>query len=310
MNDECPDVSIITATYNRSNVLRHTIESVQRQQCPWSWELIIVGDACTDDTEAVVQGFKDPRISFFNMETSFGEQSGPNNEGFRRAKGRYIAYLNHDDLWFPDHLAQAVSHLIQTDCDGVFCQGFILFPDQTLRLCGVSQDGSYHPNISVPASLWLMKRETIERLNGWRPAGEMIIIPSQDFLLRAAGAGLHIRMVNAATAVLIQSGRRRNCYARRDEQEQAEALQRMKEDPFYREHLLHKGLVRHEMLDKSIPIWPLFRRLAHNSLKRLGRLLGINPALMIYLVTFRRKGSMIRRLRRRRGLSASVPGKK
>ncbi len=249
MNDLCPDISIITATYNRSNVLRYTIESVQRQQGPYSWELIIVGDACTDDTEAVVKGFKDPRISFFNMETSFGEQSGPNNEGFNRAKGRYIAYLNHDDLWFPDHLAQAMSHLIQSDCDGVFSQGILLLPNQTVRLCGVSGNGLYHDNMGVPASLWLMKRETIERLNGWRPAKDMILVPSQDLLVRSLKAGMSIRMVNAATAILIQSGRRKLCYAKRDEHEQAQAMQRMKTDPYYREFLLHHGLAGYERLD-------------------------------------------------------------
>jgi len=306
MNDSYPVISVITATYNRSNVLRHTIESVQRQECPYSWEHIIVGDGCTDDTEAVVREFNDPRLSFFNLENSVGEQSGPNNEGFKRARGRYIAYLNHDDLWFPDHLSLAMKALIESDRDGVFCQGFILSPDQAVRLCGVSQDGSYHLNMSVPASLWVMKRETIESLNGWRPARDMVIVPSQDFLIRALKAGLHIRMVDVATAILIQSGSRKNCYVRRDEQEQADALQSMKTNPFFREYLLHKGLVRYEMLDRSIPIWPLFLRMSYNILKRMGQFLGITPVYMFSLLTFCRKGSRIRRLRRMRGLSENV----
>jgi glycosyltransferase involved in cell wall biosynthesis len=66
------------------------------------WELIVVGDRCTDDTEVVVRGFPDPRIRFVNLERNFGEQSVPNNEGVRLAQGRFIAYLNHDDLWLPE----------------------------------------------------------------------------------------------------------------------------------------------------------------------------------------------------------------
>ena len=90
-------VSIITATYNRSEVLKWAIRSVLAQTfC--DWELIVVGDACTDDTEQVVASFTDPRIRFVNRSTSFGEQSGPNNDGFFLANGRLIAYLNHDDL--------------------------------------------------------------------------------------------------------------------------------------------------------------------------------------------------------------------
>jgi len=55
-----PTVSIIIATYNRSRVLRHAIESVRNSRFA-DWELIVVGDACTDDTAACVAAFGDPR---------------------------------------------------------------------------------------------------------------------------------------------------------------------------------------------------------------------------------------------------------
>lgn len=58
-----PEISVITATYNRSNALALAIRTVLWQTCP-DWELIVVGDHCTDDTEDVVRGFPDPRIRF------------------------------------------------------------------------------------------------------------------------------------------------------------------------------------------------------------------------------------------------------
>src|SRR5262249_37890681 len=62
-----PRVSILTATYNRSNVLRLVGETVRRQTVS-EWEWIVVGDACTDNTADVVTSFGDPRIRFVNLE--------------------------------------------------------------------------------------------------------------------------------------------------------------------------------------------------------------------------------------------------
>jgi len=58
-----PLVSVITATYNRSNVLALAIESVRWQNL-CDWELLVIGDAWTDDTEQVVASFADPRIHY------------------------------------------------------------------------------------------------------------------------------------------------------------------------------------------------------------------------------------------------------
>ena len=68
-----PRVSIITSTFNRSNVLRLAIASVRRSTFE-DWELLVVGDHCTDDTEAVVSAFGDSRIRFFNLPQNHGEQ--------------------------------------------------------------------------------------------------------------------------------------------------------------------------------------------------------------------------------------------
>jgi GT2 family glycosyltransferase len=59
-----------------------------RAQTRSDWELIVVGDACTDDTADVVATFPDPRIRFVNLPENVGEQSGPNNEGVRLGHGR------------------------------------------------------------------------------------------------------------------------------------------------------------------------------------------------------------------------------
>src|SRR4029077_16679146 len=95
-------------TYNRSRVLRHAVASVLGQSFA-DFELLVVGDGCTDDSAAVVAGFADPRLRWINLPANSGHQSAPNNEGLRQAKGELIAYLGHDDLWLPHHLQVMVA---------------------------------------------------------------------------------------------------------------------------------------------------------------------------------------------------------
>jgi glycosyltransferase involved in cell wall biosynthesis len=153
-----PAISIITATYNRSNVLRYSIESLLRSEFA-DWELLMIGDACTDDTEKVVASFADSRIRFHNLKNNFGEQSGPNNEGFKLACGKYIAYLNHDDHYFPDHLGTCLQCLETTNSDLVFAATAAAAqrtPDQLaahdwrFRFLGVSASGYYEPYLFAP----------------------------------------------------------------------------------------------------------------------------------------------------------------
>jgi len=94
-----PSFSIICATYNRSSLLKRAIMSVLNQQFK-DFELIIVNDGSTDETEGVVRSFKDRRIVYFKNETN----RGPNharNIGLKHASGRYIALLDDDDTLSP-----------------------------------------------------------------------------------------------------------------------------------------------------------------------------------------------------------------
>ena len=89
-----PAVTVIIQTFNRSNILPYAIGSVLWQTCG-DWDLLVIGDGCTDDSAQVVARYTDPRVRFINLQQRVGDQSGPNNEGARIVRGRYIAYLNH-----------------------------------------------------------------------------------------------------------------------------------------------------------------------------------------------------------------------
>jgi hypothetical protein len=141
-----PLVSVVMATYNRSNIIGYSIRSLLASTLQ-DWELIVVGDACTDDTEAVVAAFSDPRIRFVNLERNCGEQSGPNNAGVALARGRYLAFLNHDDLWLPGHLAALLGAIEADRADLAFSIGMLVV-QTTARWILLGRGGHQHGPLS------------------------------------------------------------------------------------------------------------------------------------------------------------------
>src|SRR6266540_368634 len=111
-----PRVTVLIPTYNWSSVLRYALRSALSQTFT-DFEVVVVGDGCTDDSESVVASAGDARVRWINLPGNTGHQSGPNNEGLRQARGEIIAYLGHDDLWLPHHLAVLVDAIDATGSD-------------------------------------------------------------------------------------------------------------------------------------------------------------------------------------------------
>jgi teichuronic acid biosynthesis glycosyltransferase TuaG len=104
-------VSIITPTYNAEKFITETLKSVQNQTYQ-NWEMILVDDASTDETVKVISDFaeKDSRIKLFKLEKNSGNGFA-RNIALEKAVGKYIAYLDADDLWFPNKLEKQVEFL-------------------------------------------------------------------------------------------------------------------------------------------------------------------------------------------------------
>ena len=91
-------VSIITPSYNTAKFIGKTIESVQNQTYQ-NWEMIIVDDCSTDNTDEVVDGYlSDKRIKYIKNEKNSGAAVS-RNRALREAKGKWITFLDSDDLW-------------------------------------------------------------------------------------------------------------------------------------------------------------------------------------------------------------------
>jgi glycosyltransferase involved in cell wall biosynthesis len=102
-------VSIIMPSYNTSKYISETIESVLAQSYA-NWELIIVDDCSADDTDKVISGVEDKRIKYYKNEKNSGAAVS-RNKALREAKGKWIAFLDSDDLWSPEKLEKQIAFM-------------------------------------------------------------------------------------------------------------------------------------------------------------------------------------------------------
>lgn len=102
-------VSVLMRTYNRTDEIRESIESVLDQTLT-DLELIVINDHGDPAIEAIVTGYSDHRIRYQRLPKNAG-QGGALNAGLVLARGRYVAFLDDDDVYLPDHLANLVQHL-------------------------------------------------------------------------------------------------------------------------------------------------------------------------------------------------------
>lgn len=103
--------SIVMPSYNCARFIADSIKSVIAQTYT-DWELIIVDDCSTDDTEAIVASFCDDRIRYIRNEKNSGAAIS-RNRALREAKGRWIAFLDSDDLWLPEKLEKQIGFMME-----------------------------------------------------------------------------------------------------------------------------------------------------------------------------------------------------
>ena len=98
-------VSVIMPCHNGADYLANSIQSVIDQTYK-DWELLIVDDGSTDNSLQIIKEFAaaDPRIRFFPIEKASGSPTYPRNVGIQNAVGRFIAFLDCDDMWLPEKL--------------------------------------------------------------------------------------------------------------------------------------------------------------------------------------------------------------
>lgn len=309
-----PLISIITATFKGSHFLVHSIPSVINQDYQ-NWELIVVGDGCTDETEQVVNGFGDSRIHFFNLEKNSGQQATPNNLGLQKAKGEFVCFLNQDDLFFPDHLSKSLEEIQISNADFVIVPGIKVMSSKKedfekgnfqVQLCSVHPDGRYSTNVFSVASTWFFKREVIQKLGPWKLEQELYITPSQEWVFRASRLGIRFHFPNHVGVLVLLSGERKNSYLNKFSHEHDYFSSRINNREF-KNLLLEKAAVfAYKELQNQLFFRPkiLIKRVFGLPLDWILLQLGIHPNAARNRRAWGNKGNLIKKVRKDTGLEA------
>jgi len=112
-------VSIITPCYNSAEFIEETIQSVLSQTYE-NWEWIITDDLSRDNTVEILKQYNDPRIKVHILERN-GGAGNARNKSLERAQGRYIAFLDSDDYWYPEYLETMISTMKDKHKELVYC---------------------------------------------------------------------------------------------------------------------------------------------------------------------------------------------
>lgn len=103
-------VSIVMPTWNCARFIGESIESVRRQSYR-NWELLVVDDCSSDNTEEIVMSFGDSRIRYIRNAVNSGAAVS-RNRALKEARGRWIAFLDSDDLWTADKLERQIAFMV------------------------------------------------------------------------------------------------------------------------------------------------------------------------------------------------------
>jgi glycosyltransferase involved in cell wall biosynthesis len=230
-------ISIVIPTYNWSNVLKLAIKSVLWQTYQ-NFEIIVVGDACTDDSEEVVKSFNDSRIKWFNLEKNSGNQSMPNNFGIEKANGEWIAHLGHDDIWHPNHLEDLVKcsndsifrystglYIGPDNEETEFKDRFVLFGFNTYK---EDQEKIFH----IPPSCIMYKKYIYQEIGQWKDYKEICQPPDMEYILRALKFSRNkISLTKKLTVFKFNSAWRKNSYVLKPNHQQLEFIKKIEKNP-------------------------------------------------------------------------------
>lgn len=191
-------VSVVIPSYNHAHLITRALQSVQRQE--WrSWEVLVVDNHSTDDTDAVLAPFLSERVRLLKIHNN-GIIAASRNLGIREARGEWVAFLDSDDWWTDDKLSTCM-RLALDGADVVFHDLAMVgangkaHPWRRSRSRAVAspayedlvRNGNALPNSSVVA-----RKSLLLEIGGLREERDLVGWEDYDGWLRLAGAGARL----------------------------------------------------------------------------------------------------------------------
>jgi len=186
-------ISVIVPTYNRADLISETIESILNQTYK-NFELIIVDDGSTDNTEEVIRKFKDSRIKYIKTD-NWGGPARPRNTGIKKAKGEYIAFCDDDDIWLPKKLEKQIRVFQISNETAMLYTRFKtiegdvisnrIFPENGKYKSGNIFKSLYLRNFIACSSV-MVKRSVLDQVGFFNTDPNLIAVEDADLWLRIA----------------------------------------------------------------------------------------------------------------------------
>jgi teichuronic acid biosynthesis glycosyltransferase TuaG len=190
-----PKVSIVIPTYNQAHFLGAALASVIAQT-ETDWEAIVVNNFSDDDSIAVVEQFADPRISRIDFRNN-GVIAASRNRGIERSRADWVAFLDSDDLWFPEKLEDCLAAAeSDTNIDVVSHREVIVKDARTLGLTPQASAKAvryqallYTGNCLSPTAIMVRKRR-LDAVGGFSEEPALATAEDYDLWLRLAKDGM------------------------------------------------------------------------------------------------------------------------
>jgi GT2 family glycosyltransferase len=230
-------------------------------------------------------------VRWINLPQNTGHQSGPNNRGLQEARGDFIAYLGHDDLWLKHHLASTIAKLEETGA--AFAHSLLVRVSSADDRSGMPVFPKPQYGAGGPPSCTVHRRSVTEKIGGWNDYRTLVIPPEADFFNRASAAGFEAVFVPRFTVIKFPGSGRKDVYRTRPSHEQALWYRKISEPDFEVEHLVHMIKALSAEVASEMPIRKLLTTFTQEFAARVRRR---TSRLFLY------KGREIESIKRFKGL--------
>jgi glycosyltransferase involved in cell wall biosynthesis len=193
-----PFISIVIPTYNHAHFLEEALQSVINQTYK-EWEAIVVNNYSDDRTVEVVNEFGDPRIKLINFK-NHGIIAAGRNKGISISSGEYVAFLDSDDVWYPDKLKECIKLLNQgfdLVCHGEYWvkkdnkRNIIYGPEKKARYRSLLFNGN-----CISTSATVVRKSALDKVGRFCESSDMVTAEDYELWLKLSRSGAKIKFID------------------------------------------------------------------------------------------------------------------